>query len=322
MPVVEFQGQSLEFLDEETVLDGLLRHGHLIPHGCRAGVCQSCIMSAADGENVAMAQAGLTNNQKTLNQFLSCQCVPSSSLKVDCVDSSEEKVTGVVTEKNWLNEQVIRLRLKADLDYIPGQYVTLWKDDQLARSYSLASHPRTHPYLEFHIRHYPEGKFSSWVANELSVGDSLDIQGPLGECFYSAEEASQPLLLAAIGTGLAPVYGILQDALAQSHEGPITLVVGASHSASLYLLEELQVLAGAHDNLQIHLVAQDVATEAIQQGDIYQYCKSLLPDLGGYRVYLCGAESFVTKMRKQCFMAGAGMSGISADVFLHFGDAE
>jgi CDP-4-dehydro-6-deoxyglucose reductase, E3 len=321
MTAVEFQGEALEFIDDESVLDGLLRHGHLIPHGCRAGVCQSCIMSAADGDNVAMAQAGLTNHQKSLNQFLSCQCIPPSPISVSCVDSTEEKVSGVVAEKTRLNEHVIRLRLEADLDYIPGQYVTLWKDDQLARSYSLASHPRTHQYLEFHIRHYPEGKFSSWVANELEVGDSLTIQGPLGECFYDAE-SNQPLLLAAIGTGLAPVYGILQDALVQSHEGPITLVVGAKHSSSLYLLEELQVLASTHDNLQIHLVAQDASSNGVQQGDIYQYCKSLLMDLGGYRVYLCGAESFVTKMRKQCFLAGAGMSGISADVFLHFGDVE
>lgn len=320
MTVIEFQGEPVTLTEGESVLDGLLRQGHQIPHGCRAGVCQSCVVEASEGDNVSSAQAGLSDNQVRLNQFLSCQCIPRESLSVNLVDINDQKTSAQVVDKSWLSESVIRLRLKTNLSYFPGQYVTLWKDENIARSYSLASIDPD-GFLEFHIRRYPGGVFSSWVADSLSVGDTLYLQGPMGKCFYSAEP-SQPLLLAAIGTGLAPIYGILRDALSQFHNGPITLVVGAKDMSGLYLIDELMEIARRHDNVSIHVVAQQEAgVEApVQVGDIYPYVKGLLPDMNGYRVYLCGAESFVTKMRKQCFLAGAGMSAISADVFLHFAD--
>ena len=40
------------------------------------------------------------------------------------------------------------------------------------------------------------------------------------------------------------------------------------------------------------------------------------PELGGWRIFLCGAESFTRKARRQCFLAGAGMRDISVDSFL------
>jgi NAD(P)H-flavin reductase len=320
MTVIQFQGESVTLAEGESVLDGLLRQGHPIPHGCRAGVCQSCVVEAAEGDNVSSAQAGLSDNQVRLNQFLSCQCIPREPLSISLVDINEQKTSAQVVDKSWLSDQVIRLRLKASINYFPGQYVTLWKDESVARSYSLAS-VDADGFLEFHIRHYPDGVFSRWVADDLAVGDELYLQGPMGKCFYSAEP-SQPLLLSAIGTGLAPIYGILRDALNQFHHGPITLVVGAKDTSGLYLVDELMELARRHDNVGIHVVVQQEveAEPPVQVGDIYQYIKALLPDMNGYRVYLCGAESFVTKMRKQCFLAGAGMSAIAADVFLHFAD--
>jgi hypothetical protein len=39
-------------------------------------------------------------------------------------------------------------------------------------------------------------------------------------------------------------------------------------------------------------------------------------NMKGYRVFLCSAESFTTKMRKLCFLTGAGMRDISADAFI------
>lgn len=318
MTSVAFEGNQCGVADGESVLDSLIRNGHDIPSGCRAGVCQACIMVVDAGDIPAPAQKGLSAAQIALNQFLSCQCKPAQPVAVRRASMAATRVEGTVVEKCWLNEQVLRLRLEATLDYIPGQYVTLWKDSRVARSYSLASHPDQDDFLEVHIKHIPGGKFSSWASGELGVGDSLGIQGPLGQCIYTAT-AGQPLLLAAIGTGLAPIYGILRDALAKGHSGPIDLVAGASSTAGFYLVDELQQLAEAHPGLNVHFVAQQADPGFAVEADIYQYCKQAWPDMKGVRVLLCGADSFVRKMRKQCFLGGASMADISADVFLPFG---
>jgi NAD(P)H-flavin reductase len=323
MPTVVFEEDSVQLLEGESLLEALLRRGHDVPNGCRSGVCQSCVLSTDDSDAVTSAQSGLSAAQKQLGYFLSCQFSSYSSIAVKRIDTQSNRVSGEIVVKELLNEQVIKLGIKVDLNYKPGQYVTLWKDQALARSYSVASKPNNNGVIDLHIRKYPDGKFSSWVDSTLAVGHSIDVQGPLGQCIYTPC-LDQPMLLAAIGTGLAPIWGILQDALSQGHQAPIALVVGAKEQASFYLLDQLRDVAKQHVNISLHLVCQeDIPTESqsldIELGDIYQYCAKNFSSMKGYRVFLCGAQTFVTKMRKQCFMAGANMKDISADVFIPFG---
>ena len=322
MTVIHYKGESIELSPSESVLDGLLRQGHDISFGCRAGACQACLMIASSGALPADAQKGLSDAQIALNYFLACQCnlstPPPQPLSIEKVSRDDQTTPGTLISKTRLNAHVLRLRVAADLTYKPGQYCTLWNSEGVARSYSLASHPVQDDDLEFHIKVLPDGRFSQWADSSLNVGDALDIQGPMGTCIY-AGEAEQPLLLAAIGTGLAPIYGILKDAIAQQHRGAIDVVLGAKEPDNFYLVPELQALAEAHSHLNIHFISQGAATEFAESGDIYAYCKASFPSLKDSKVYLCGAESFVLKMRKQCFMSGAAMKNISADVFVPSG---
>ena len=116
----------------------------------------------------------------------------------------------------------LRLRPEGSFDYQPGQYVQLRRPDGLARSYSLASLPRE-GWLELHVRRVTDGRMSSWIFDELHVGGRLELRGPFGDCHYEPGRPEQPLLLAGLGTGLAPLYGIARDALESGHTGPVQL---------------------------------------------------------------------------------------------------
>lgn len=316
MAVVIYNGEAVALRDGETVLDGLLRDGKPIPYGCRSGVCQACLLEAvAATPAVDDAQRGLTAAQKKLRYFLACQCRPRTDLQVTLAPGGGELAQAIVIDKTWLNPEVIRLRLRADFRYFAGQYATLWKNDYLARSYSMASHPQLDPFLEFHIRLQPQGQFSRWVATHVMANDVMFVQGPLGTCTYSGP-AARPLLLVAVGTGLGPVCAVVRDALFHAHEGPVTLVVGARSDRQFYLLDELRALAHEHANLQVHYVAQRQELGLGLQADIYAFCASLLPVLSGYRIYLCGPQTFVTRLSRQCIGLGAAADAIAADIFL------
>lgn len=318
MPTVEFQGQCFALTENETVLDNLQRNGHDIPSGCRAGVCQACILVAEHGDLPTAAQQGLSEPQKQLKQFLSCQCKPTEALSVRRDNSINSQTQATVIAKNWLNPQVLQLKLKADLNYMAGQYITLWKSPTLARSYSLASCPKQEPYLELHIKHIANGQFSDWACKHLQLGDTLAIQGALGRCIYTAD-TQQNLLLSAIGTGLAPIYGILKDALNQGHQGNIDVIIGSKSCDGFYLVEQLQNIAATHANVNVYFVSQSDSNHCAQQDDIYSFSKNHCGNMKNWRVFLCGSESFVKKMKRNSFMAGANMADISADVFLPFG---
>jgi len=320
MTIISYQGRAVSLQPGLSVLDALLRSGHAIPHSCRTGVCQSCLMQATAGTPPEAAQAGLRETLRAQGYFLACRCHPCAKLEVRLPGSGAHRIRAAVTRREPLAPGVLRIDLRpaSDFAYRAGQYITLWKDRQTARSYSLASVPTQGPDLELHIRHVPGGQVSRWAHERLKVGDRVWIQGPVGECFYVPGHTRRRLLLAGTGTGLAPLYGILRDALAHGHSRAIHLFHGARNPDGLYLAQTLTALTQVHTNLRYHPCVLDPGRHPRADtpvGPLPRQVLRTLPDLSDWRVYLCGDAEFVKNLRKQAFLAGAGIDDIHADAF-------
>lgn len=311
MPVVYYQNTAIEAAENKSVLQALTDAGIDIPNACHAGACQSCKLQATDGELPALSQQGLSGAEKQLGYFLSCQCFPIADLTIAEAATSKRYLAKVL-EKKFLNDSVIQITLAAPFTFLSGQFVNIIHGD-ITRSYSIASSPSSN-VIELHIKKLPNGLFSSFAFGSLSVGDELILQGPFGKCIYDAA-LDQPLLMAGLGTGLAPLLGILRTAISAGHKGPIHLVAGAKRPEGLYLVDELNKLATTYENLTIDFVAQEGASDNCTTADIYQFCKAAHTSTKGYAVFLCGAPSFVNKLKKQSFLLGANMANIHADSF-------
>jgi len=316
MNAIVFEGNQYPLSPETTVLDTLLDNGHDIPNGCRSGVCQSCLMIADDGVIPTQAQQGLSESQKKLNYFLSCQWTPDTAIKARKADSALSCDASVVS-KTWLSDGVIQLIVKADISFDAGQFVTLSNSAGTARSYSIANTPNAQNHLEFHIKILQDGVFSQYVASELSIGETLKLQGPLGKCIYSAS-AEQPLLLAGMSTGMAPLLGIVREAIKQNHKGEIRVYIGSRKSDGFYLEKLWLALAARFSNIKPFFICLEGQNSYAVTGDIYKTIATDCPNLKDFQIYLCGNDSFVKKLRKQAFLAGAAMSNILADTFLPF----
>ncbi|PTL83139.1 2Fe-2S iron-sulfur cluster-binding protein [Vitiosangium sp. GDMCC 1.1324] len=317
MARVNHEGQWYGLEEGESVLDGLLRQGVQVPHSCRAGACQSCLMRAGRGEVPAKAQAGLKETLKAQGYFLACVCHPESELEVAGA-GADLRVPARITALERLSDSVLRMRLRPEggFEYRPGQYVSLLRADGLARSYSIASQPHEES-LELHVRRIAGGRMSGWLFEEARPGDALDLQGPAGECFYVPGRPEQPLLLAGTGTGLAPLYGIVRDALAQGHTGPIWLFHGAVEASGLYLVEELRELQSRYSQLHYRpCVLRGQERVGISVGAVDALIKEACPRLTGWRAWLCGNPDLVLSLRKKLFLAGLSLKDIHADAFL------
>jgi CDP-4-dehydro-6-deoxyglucose reductase len=180
-----------------SVLDTLLENAHEIPNNCRAGACQSCLMQVTNGKVPEQSQKGLKDSHKAKGFFLACSCVPEEDIEIQLPDANQLRIPATVNQVTLLSDDVIELDIQTteSFEYHAGQYVTLWRDDSLGRSYSLASLPQKNGKLIFHIKLIPNGEFSGWVHNDLQVGDTLFIQGPAGDCFYTLGNPEQNMLL-------------------------------------------------------------------------------------------------------------------------------
>lgn len=318
MAMITYKGGNYTCEKDETVLVCLLRHKVFVPNACQSGVCQSCMMKAVQGTPPKVAQTGLKDTLVAQHHFLACICKPEEDLEVSLYDSSKDWMLAEVLEKSLLNESVVRLRLKPQhkIDYMAGQFINIkGQDGTSIRSYSLASLP-TEDYLELHIKRVPDGLVSNYLHDIVAVGDSLSIMGATGDCFYTNRDQAQPLLMIGVGTGLAPLYGVIRDALAKDHTGSIHVYHGSLATPGLYYIDELRNLANEHESLSYTpCVLHGDAPEGGQQGDIQSVVRTDFPDLKGYRVYICGDPQIVDSIKKQCFMSGASMADIYSDPF-------
>jgi ferredoxin-NADP reductase len=223
---------------------------------------------------------------------------------------AHQRIEAEVHSLEPLSGTVLRVRLKplAKFAYRPGQFVRLITEDGLVRSYSIASTPEVAPLVELHVRLIPGGRMSGRLMDATAPGDRLLVSGPSGGCTYDGIAPDQPLILAGAGTGLAPLWGVLHDALARGHRGPITLYHGALDAAGLYLREELEALAERHANFAYRPCLMDRGEDllAVVKAD---------PALKGAGVYLCGDAPLVERLRKALFLAGARLADIRADAF-------
>lgn len=323
-PRLEFEGDLIELRDGETVLEALLRSGKKVASACRAGACQTCLLRAKQGQPPETAQRPLKETLRLSGCFLACVARPTADLSLVRADEVTEKVPARIEELTRLTRDVLRVRLRAlgPFAYRAGQFVNFVRADGLMRPYSLASVPGPggDERLELHVRLIPNGQLSTWLDKHAVLGDVVELRGPIGECFYVPGRPEQPLVLVGSGTGLAPLYGIARDALAQGHRGPITLLHAGRTPARLYYQEELRQIA--KDSSQFTYLPcvleggpDDERSGPLVVGAIGDAVAARFPKAQGLRAFLCGDPDFVNKLRRQLFLAGASRRELFADSF-------
>jgi CDP-4-dehydro-6-deoxyglucose reductase, E3 len=193
-----FEDKPVKIAPGETVLTALLAAGVDLPNSCRAGACQTCLVQAVEGNPPAVSQQGLPAALKAQSYLMACVCLPQEPMRIVRADGAGTRVWVSVRGIERLSPTVVRLRLEPEAPFLyrSGQFLALEAPDGTVRHYSIGRPPRC-------------------------------IRSPRGSCFYEDIEPDQPLVLAGTGTGLAPLWGILRDALRRGHHGPIRLYHGA-----------------------------------------------------------------------------------------------
>jgi len=313
---VVFRGSRYPVRPGESALDALIRGGAEITFSCRKGSCQSCMVRAVTGKPPCAAQRGLRQGLVETDHFLLCLARPEEALTIEPPDLSRLFVPAMVGRIERLSDRVVRLGLETEiaLAYRPGQYVRLRREDGLTRSYSTRGFTDEDYFLEVDVQLVPGGAFSTWVHEELREGQTLLVQGPLGEMRYREELRDRRLVLAGTGTGVAPLVGIAKDALRSGHAGGIELYFGARTAADLYAHEELVALA--HRGLRYHAVVLEGAPPTgHRQGNLIDVVFADHPAVADTALFFAGDAALVQRLRTAAILAGARRSAITVDPF-------
>lgn len=318
MAAIHYADQRFELASGQSVLDALQGGGVPVPSSCHSGVCQTCLMRAVEGTPPAESQRGLKDSLKLRNYFLPCVCHPETDMTVAPPDDAGLAIPATIQALELLGGDIMRVVLESEqpIEYRPGQFLNLHRDPSLGRSYSIASVPGLDAGIHLHIRRLPGGRVSGWVHGELRVGQTVEVRGPGGDCYYVPGRPEQAMLLIGTGSGLAPLYGIVRDALAQGHRGPVRLFHGSRERGGLYLVDELRALAAGHPNFDyVPCLSGAEPLAGFAPGRAHEVALREVPHLKDWRMFLCGHPDMVKLAKKRAFLAGAAMKDIYADAF-------
>lgn len=331
---IEPSGQQFEAQGGETLLQGALRQGVMLPHNCGNGSCGSCRILCVSGDTHAPAAEAraLSDAQRAEGFILACQAQPRSDLVLHSERVGHTAVFPArtmparVASLQRLADDVMQIRLQhagAPLAFHAGQHVLLTLADGTARAYSLANAPMSAQgasrELELHVRHMPQGRFSGQVFESMKARDMLKLSGPLGG-FHLDESSNRPLIFLASGTGFAPIKAMLEHLAWRGLDRSVQVYWGGRRRADIYLMDWMREHVQAHPGVRFHPVLSEATAQDAWTGRAGLVHRAVLedcPDLSGHEVYACGAPVMVEAAR-QDFTAQAGLpaSAFFADAFV------
>ena len=216
----------------------------------------------------------------------------------------------------WLENETadsVRVALQVPDDiveefrFLPGQHLpvqTTLDGKIVRRTYSISSVPGQMP-LEIGVRVQPGGKFSGFVANELKVGDALEVMPPFGQFHASVDAGNQKTYLAfAAGSGITPILSIVRSTLENEPGSRFLLFYGNRSQRSTMFIDDLYALKNRFaERLQLYfLFSQEEQEFPIFSGRIDQdkvaqlykaFCAGLEPD----EAFICGPGTMIEAVR-------------------------
>lgn len=322
--------QAITVQPQETLLQAALREGIPFPHSCRVGGCATCKCKLVDGQVKELTETGYILSDDDLDQgyILACQSVPQTNVRIE-VDlaspASRRTATGRVVAQDKLTHDITRLRVQLDeaLPYKAGQFAQISIDSLsgVSRSYSFATPVQPDSQVSFFVRRVPGGVFSTQIHDHRVVGQSVAVEGPMGDFWLRPSTA--PLLLVAGGSGLAPVLALLQEAVEAGESRPTTLLFGAREERDLYALDQIQAIArqwrGRFRFIPVLSADTVPASWQGQRGLVVDQIPVVLE--AGTHAYLCGPPPMIDNATALLKLHGVQSEHIHADRFTTLHDA-
>jgi CDP-4-dehydro-6-deoxyglucose reductase, E3 len=324
-------GKSFAVNPDETVLEAALRHEIWLPHACRGGNCGSCRAIVVAGAVTYERPAPAWMRQPAFPaEALLCCAKPLGDVTLDVAELAARpigtlfrrpaRVTAIAKPSCDVAVVTLKPPPTAAIRFRPGQYICAVGRDGRLHPFSIANAPRGDGSLELHVGRVANGRFTTYVHEQLQPGDVLRFEGPFGE-FGFADEVSRPVMLLAGGTGIAPIKAMLESLAQTDDRRELHLYWGCRRKEGLYVLDEIRALRAARVT-PVLSDAEDRDAWAGRIGLVHRAVLDDFPDLSHFDVYACGSPGMIEAALSDLTQhAGLPRDRFFAESFNHAGAA-
>lgn len=218
--------------------------------------------------------------------------------------------------------------------YIPGQFIELKitvNCKEHRRAYSLSGNPYADEMPCFTVKRIKGGLVSNFLNDTLIAGNELFVRPPSGNFYIEKDGKTQMrLVLFAGGSGITPIYAIIQSVLFRYPRYCLSLIYANRDTGSIIFDKKLEKLqADFPDRLSIAHVLSDAAEGwsgikgRLDQDKIKQLLNQIpaLPDMYT-EYYICGPSPFMELVEQQLLAHQVPSGKIHTEKFISIGDVE
>lgn len=336
-------GIEIDVDEEETILEAAFRHGIMLFHGCKEGQCAACKNFLLEGEvdHEDYSTFALADYEEEQGFTLLCRAYCFEDCTVELLHFDEEMLRSGVPIQDVTTEVVSVVPLTPDMRLLTvklvdppemvfnaGQYVDLEVpgEDGLTRAYSMANTPMMDDVLQFIIKVYDGGKFSSRLDDgTITPGLRLRAKGPYGT-FVLRDRPERDLVFVAGGAGMSAVWALLNSLVNQRIPRNTTFYYGARTVDDLFYVDEITELG---DKLPAEFRFVPVLSHGDdadgwdgERGMVHEVVERLEGDLSNADAYLCGPPPMIDAAVPVLEMKGVPEDHIHFDKFTVSADAD
>jgi len=205
-----------------------------------------------------------------------------------------------------------------------GQHVVVRasvEGEELRRTYSLVNAPGEWP-LRIVPRVHSHGRMSRYLAEQLRVGDSLEVLPPNGSFTPRDSAVAGACFVAfAAGCGITPVLAVARALLARG-AGRLILFYGNSSTARTMCLEELLALKDRYlARLSLHFVMSREPQEVelyngrLDAARVRAFAATLFRPLEVHEYFVCGPGDMIEQLTATLRALGVDTARVHAEHF-------
>jgi nitric oxide dioxygenase len=216
--------------------------------------------------------------------------------------------------------------------YLPGQYITVRFDHPTTptspRNYSLSDQPG--------IGHYrisvkkesglnaktPDGLISTYLHNNVQVGDTIEVGPPCGEFTIDPETVDdRPIVFLAGGIGVTPLLSMAKSLIDQQVLAPIQFIHAAKNSSVQAFRDEVQKMISDKDFVDTRFLYDEPLEDDVENGrcdHVGMVNTELIREWTPYQeadFYFCGPKPFMQTVYASLKELGVDDSRINFEFF-------
>ena len=207
---------------------------------------------------------------------------------------------GKIVKKDTAAQGVVSFTLQFNKKFQIGAagqhhpvYVTI-QGVRYERTYSLTQLDAQHVLLT--VKKVDQGKVSTWLVEQAKVGDTLEFGAPYGDMQLPAQ--AQPLILLAAGSGITPMYSLVQD-MAKSgrlSSTPVTLMYWVKTFADAAFKAQFEAWAQQYPNFKFQVLYTQEPSLAHSRLNA-EHLQDLT-QIEQSAVFACGPSGFTTQVEQ------------------------